>query len=126
MLEGKSSWESWVRGRSEEGLEMERKKRRFGCYEGLKGRSKEGLGEVVKNKKLQQGHPSFASVVVSSSYCYYLFFIESVKMVNNLGTNIMLLMCEAIIICELQQNELEQLVNVGLKFLQLLIHGVER
>jgi hypothetical protein len=38
----------------------------------------------------------------------------------------MLLMCEAIIICELQQNELEQLVNVGLKFLQLLIHGVER
>jgi hypothetical protein len=38
----------------------------------------------------------------------------------------MLLMCEAIIICELQQNELERLVNVGLKFLQLLIHGVER
>jgi hypothetical protein len=35
-------------------------------------------------------------------------------------------MCEAIIICELQQNELEQLVNVGLKVLQLLIHGVER
>jgi hypothetical protein len=75
---------------------MGRKKRRFGCYEGLKGRSKEGLGEVMKNKK----HPSFASVV-SSSYCYYLFFIESVKAVNNLGTNIMLLMCEAIIICEL-------------------------
>ncbi len=45
---------------------------------------------------------------------------------NNLGTNIMLLMCEAIIICELQQNELEQLVNVGLDFFQLLIHGVER
>jgi hypothetical protein len=125
MLEGKSSRESWVRGRSKEGLEMGRKKRRFGCYEGLKGRSKEGLGEVMKNKKLQQGHP-FASVVVFSSYCYYLFFIESVKVVNDLGTNIMLLMCEAIIICELQQNELEQLMNVGLKFLQLLIHGVER
>jgi hypothetical protein len=46
--------------------------------------------------------------------------------VNNLGTNIMLLMCEAIIICELQQNEFEQLVNVGLEFFQLLIHGVER
>ncbi len=45
---------------------------------------------------------------------------------NNLGTNIMLLMCEAIIIGELQQNELEQLVNVGLEFFQLLIHGVER
>lgn len=72
MLEGKSSRESWVRGRSEEGLEMGRKKRRFGCYEGLKGRSKEGLGEVMKNKKLQLGHPS-ASVVVSSS-CYYCFF----------------------------------------------------
>jgi hypothetical protein len=38
----------------------------------------------------------------------------------------MFLMCETIIICELQQNELEQLVNVGLNFLQLLIHGVER
>jgi hypothetical protein len=38
----------------------------------------------------------------------------------------MLLICEAIIICELQQNELEQLVNVGLEFLQLLIDGVER
>jgi hypothetical protein len=64
MLEGKSSWESWVRGRSEEGLEMERKKRRFGCYEGLKGRSKEGLGKVMKNKKLQWGYPSS---------CYYCF-----------------------------------------------------
>jgi hypothetical protein len=53
MLEGKSSWESWVRGKSEEGLEMGRKKRKFGCYEGLKGRSKEGLGKVMKNKKLQ-------------------------------------------------------------------------
>jgi len=97
----------------------------------LKGRSKEGLGEVMKNKKLQQGYPSFASVVVSSS-CYYCFFllllfvfIELTKVVNNLGTNIMLLMCEAIIICELQQNELKQLVNVGLEFLQLLIHGVK-
>ncbi len=89
----------------------------------MKGKCKEGLGEVMKNKKLKQGHPSFASVVVSS---YYLFFIESVKVVNNLGTNIMLLMCEAIIICELQQNELEQLLNVNLKFLQLLIHGTER
>ncbi len=72
MLEGKSSWESWVRGRSEEGLEMGRKKRRFGCYEDLKGRSEVGLGEVMKNKKLQQGHPSSASVVVSCS-CYYCF-----------------------------------------------------
>ncbi len=52
MLEGKSSWESWVRGKSKEELEMEEKKKRFGCYEGLKGRSKEGLGEVMKNKKL--------------------------------------------------------------------------
>jgi hypothetical protein len=34
-------------------------------------------------------------------------------------------MCEAIIICELQQNELKQLVNVGLEFLQQLIHGVK-
>jgi len=33
-------------------------------------------------------------------------------------------MCEAIIICE-QQNEFEQLVNVNLKFSQLLIHGAE-
>ncbi len=65
------------------------------------------------------------ATIVSSSYYYYLFFIESVKVVNNLGTNIMLVMCEAIIICE-QQNELEQLVNVNLKFLQLLIHGAER
>jgi hypothetical protein len=32
MLEGKSSWESWVIGKSEEGLEMGRKRRRFGCY----------------------------------------------------------------------------------------------
>jgi hypothetical protein len=39
----------------------------------LKGRSKEGLGEVMKNKKLQQGYPSFAFVVVSSS-CHYRFF----------------------------------------------------
>jgi len=38
----------------------------------LKGRSKEGLGEVMKNKKLQQGYPSFAFVVSSS--CYYHFF----------------------------------------------------
>jgi hypothetical protein len=30
----------------------EEKKKRFGCYEGLKGRCKEGLGEVMKNKKL--------------------------------------------------------------------------
>jgi hypothetical protein len=67
MLEGKSSWESWVKGRSEEGLEMGRKKTGFGCYEGFKGRSKEGLGQVMKNKKLHQGHPSSASVV-SSSY----------------------------------------------------------
>jgi hypothetical protein len=27
MLEGKSSWESWVRDKSEEGLEMGRKKK---------------------------------------------------------------------------------------------------
>ncbi len=87
----------------------------------------------MKNKKLQQGIFLLLlllflllATIVSSSYCYYLFFIESVKVVNNLGTNIMLLMCEAIIICELQQNELEQLVNVGLEFLQLLIHGIER
>ena len=73
MLEQKSSQESWVRGRSKEGLEMGRKIKRFGCYEGLKGRSKEGLGEVMKDKKLKQGHPSFAFVVVSSS-CYYCFF----------------------------------------------------
>jgi hypothetical protein len=99
----------------------------------LKGRSKEGPGEVMKNKKLQQGIFLLLlllfllpATIVSSSYCYYLFFIKSVKVVNNLGTNIMLLMCEAIIICELQQNELEQLVNVGLEFLQLLIHGIER
>jgi hypothetical protein len=52
---------------------MGRKKKRFGCYEGLKVRSKEGLGELMKNKKLQHGHPSSASVVVSSS-CYYCFF----------------------------------------------------
>ncbi len=57
------------------------------------------------------------ATIVSSSYCYYFFFIELIKVVNNLETNIMLLMCEAIIICELQQNELEQLVNVNLKFL---------
>jgi hypothetical protein len=54
MLEGKSSWESWVRNISEGGLEMpRRKKKRFGCYEGLKCRSKEGLRKVMKNKKLQ-------------------------------------------------------------------------
>ncbi len=73
MLDGKSSRESWVRGTSEEGLGMGRKKKRFGCYEGLKGRSKEGLGELMKNKKLQHGHPSSASIFVSSS-CYYCFF----------------------------------------------------
>ncbi len=53
----------------------------------------------MKNKKLQQGHPSSASIVSTSYYyCFFFllkqFFIELVKVVNNLGTNIMLLMCE--------------------------------